>query len=75
MKILTKNSVAEIEHLRAQSRFYVAGWTANAMCESPQDLPESFIGNVIVENQHKDYLAGYGDSYANNESVANGAFV
>jgi hypothetical protein len=70
MSRLTKNSAEEISHLRSKSRFYVAGWTANNMCENPQDLPASCIGNTDAENQYEDYLSGYGDSYANNESVA-----
>ena len=48
----------EVAHLRSKNRFYVAGWVANTS------------GNAAIEKQHEDYLSGYGDSYANYESLA-----
>jgi hypothetical protein len=60
----------EIAHLRSKNRFYVAGWVANTSGENPQELPESCKGNAAIEKQHEDYLSGYGDSYANYESLA-----
>ena len=57
------------EHLRANNRFYIAGWVANECSENPQALPESMKGDPVGEKQHEDYLKGYGDSYAHGECL------
>ena len=57
------------EHLRANNRFYIAGWVANEQCENPQALPESCKDNAVIVKQHEDYLKGYGDSFAHGECL------
>jgi|TARA_R110002074_G_scaffold180371_1_gene344550 hypothetical protein len=57
------------QHLRANSRFYIAGWVANECSENPQVLPESMKGDPVGEKQFEDYLSGYGDSLANGECL------
>jgi hypothetical protein len=49
----------------------VAGWVANRECENPQKLPEECKGDKTVEEWHKEYLTGYGDSVANGECLMN----
>ena len=67
--MLIKNSAEETTHLRTKSRFYVAGWVANTLNELPQKLPKGYTHNPAAMNLWTEYLLGYGDSYANNESV------
>ena len=57
------------EHLRANNRFYIAGWVANEQCENPQTLPESCKDSPVIVKQHEDYLKGYGDSFAHGECL------
>ena len=57
------------EHLRANNRFYIAGWVANEQCNTPHKLPESMKGDPVGEKQHEDYLKGYGDSFAHGECL------
>jgi len=66
--MLLRTESEKTAHLRSKCRFYVAGWTANTMGDIPQALPESCKGNADVEKHHEEYLKGYGDCYANNES-------
>ena len=61
----------ETAHLRSKSKFYVAGWVANRESENPQKLPKACKGDKTVEEWHKEYLTGYGDSVANGESLMN----
>tara|TARA_B100000959_G_scaffold34553_1_gene32828 strand:+ start:5033 stop:5254 length:222 start_codon:yes stop_codon:yes gene_type:complete len=68
---LVTNKAEEDAHLRGQSRFYVAGWIANRECENPQEMPKECEGNKVVEEWHKEYLTGYGDSVANGECLMN----
>lgn len=70
MSTLINSKELETTYLRTKSRFYVAGWTANNMSENPQELPESCKNDPVIVKQHDDYLSGYGDCYANNESGA-----
>lgn len=58
--------------LRTKNRFYIAGWVANEGSESPQVLPESCKGDLVVVKQYADYLDGYGDSLANGECLTAG---
>jgi hypothetical protein len=60
------------QHLRANNRFYMAGWVANECSENPQVLPESMKGDPVGEKQFEDYLSGYGDSLANGECLTAG---
>jgi|TARA_B100000470_G_scaffold166312_1_gene130864 hypothetical protein len=60
----------ETAHLRSKSKFYVAGWVANRESENPQKLPKACKGDKTVEEWHKEYLTGYGDSLANGECLA-----
>ncbi len=68
---LVQNKEQETNHLRGKSRFYIAGWVANRECENPQELPEECKGDKTVEEWHKEYLTGYGDSVANGECLIN----
>tara|TARA_Y100001949_G_C15703689_1_gene207826 strand:+ start:49 stop:327 length:279 start_codon:yes stop_codon:yes gene_type:complete len=65
-------------HLRTKSRFYVAGWLDNERCENPQEFPAVCKGTRIADENgtptlvskfHKEYMQGYGDSYANGECI------
>ena len=69
---LVQNKEQETNHLRGKSRFYIAGWVANRECENPQELPEECKGDKTVEEWHKEYLTGYGDSVANGECLMAG---
>ena len=68
--MVVSNAQEREQHLRANNRFYIAGWVANECSENPQVLPESMKGDPVGEKQFEDYLSGYGDSYANYESLA-----
>lgn len=47
------------EHLRSKSRFYVAGWVASEIGDTPQDEP--------TENkpEYKEYIEGFGEEKRN----------
>ena len=68
---LVTNKTEETAHLRGKSKFYIAGWVANRECENPQELPKECKGDKTVEEWHKEYLIGYGDSVANGECLVN----
>ena len=71
MANLVTNKKEENTHLRNKSKFYIAGWVANREGNNPQILPESCKGDATVEEWHKEYLIGYGDSVANGECLMN----
>ena len=67
--MVVSNAQEREQHLRANNRFYIAGWVANECSENPQVLPESMKGDPVGEKQFEDYLSGYGDSLANGECL------
>jgi len=65
MQVVTK--VKRESYLRTKNRFYIAGWVASELCDTPQAYTGS---NEKFQGYYDDYLSGYSDELANSAAMA-----